>query len=47
MTVSDASDLDSSVDITLVPHDRVELFENPIKQTNLSVTVENLDNGDG
>ena len=46
MTVSVASDLNPFDDITLVPHDRQELFMNPSKRIEVSVVAQNLDNGE-
>ncbi|KAJ5113973.1 hypothetical protein N7456_002507 [Penicillium angulare] len=47
MPVDDSSDIYPFDDITLVPYDRVELYENPTKTLELTVIMENLDNGEG
>ncbi|KAJ5363571.1 Multicopper oxidase type 2 [Penicillium cataractarum] len=47
LEVSDSSEIYPFDDINLVPHDRVELYKNPTKTVEVTVIMENLDNGDG
>ncbi|KAJ5732354.1 Multicopper oxidase type 2 [Penicillium malachiteum] len=47
MPVSDSSDLIPFDDIKLVPHDRLELFTDVKKKIELTVVMEDLDNGKG
>ncbi|KAB8209716.1 Cupredoxin [Aspergillus parasiticus] len=47
MTVSDSSDLVPFDDITLVPHDRTPLFQDPGMVIELTVIMDNLANGAG
>lgn len=47
MPVDDSSDIYPFDDIELIPHDRIELYKNPSKIVEVTVIMENLDNGDG
>lgn len=46
MTVDDASDLYPFDDITLVPHDREEIYTNPSKRIDVSVVAADLETGE-
>ncbi|RAO71451.1 uncharacterized protein BHQ10_007463 [Talaromyces amestolkiae] len=45
ITVSDSTEIYPFDDIQLVPYDRVPLYENPTKTIEVTVVMENLDNG--
>lgn len=47
LEISDSSEIYPFDDIKLVPHARVELYKNPTKTVEVTVMMENLDNGDG
>ncbi|KAJ5501643.1 Multicopper oxidase type 2 [Penicillium expansum] len=47
LPVEDSSDLYPFDDMTLVPHDRVELYKNPKQTIELTLVMDNLDNGMG
>lgn len=47
VNVSDSTQLDPFDDFTLVPHDRQPLFQDPLKEINVTVYMGNLDNGEG
>ncbi|KAJ5362052.1 Multicopper oxidase type 2 [Penicillium brevicompactum] len=47
MPVDDSSDIYPFDDTELVPHDRVELYKSPSKRVEVTVVMENLDNGKG
>ncbi|KAJ6123679.1 Multicopper oxidase type 2 [Penicillium samsonianum] len=47
LPMEDSSDLYPFDDMTLVPHDRVELYKNPKQTIELTLVMDNLDNGMG